>query len=312
MGITMVLRDSYGRPLLNLRIAVTNRCNLTCSYCHREGEERLDNDASDEMGISEIVRIADVAVKSGLSRIKLTGGEPLVRKDIIEIVAGISRLRGLADFSITTNGTLLAPMAEKLHIKCLNRVNVSLPTLDAKMYHELTGGRVENVLEGVKTAIDVGFSPVKLNMLILRGINDFAVSEMIKFAEEMGAILQLIELEPIGLTNEYYSERHKSLDEYELMLKQEATRIETRQHMQNRRVYHLPQVKVEVIRPIENTEFCLHCTRLRVTSDGRLKPCLMRSDNTVDILTPMRHGAGKRDLAELFKLANSKRLPYNR
>jgi cyclic pyranopterin phosphate synthase len=96
------------------------------------------------------------------------------------------------------------------------------------------------------------------------------------------------------------------------MLKQKAVKVETRQYMQNRHIYHLPDLKVEVVRPIENTEFCMNCTRLRVTSDGKLKPCLMKNDNTVDILTPIRNGADEKELADLFKLANQKRQPYNR
>jgi cyclic pyranopterin phosphate synthase len=148
-------------------------------------------------------------------------------------------------------------------------------------------------------------------MLILKGMNDLAVPEMIDFAKETGAILQLIELEPINVSDAYYSARHKTLDVYEKTLKQDALKVETREYMQNRHIYHLPDVKIEVIHPIENSEFCMNCTRLRVTSDGRLKPCLMRNDNTVDVLTPMRNGANERELIELFEKANVNRQPYN-
>lgn len=263
------------------------------------------------MTIEEIVRIAKIAVGLGVSRIKLTGGEPLMRREITEIVKEISAIPGLADLSITTNGTLLDSLAEKLRANGLKRVNISLPTLDEKVYHELTGGRVEDTLGGVKAAVEAGFCPVKLNMLILKGVNDLAVQEMIEFAKETGTILQLIELEPINIDSTYYAARHKPLDEYEAILKQEAVEVETRRFMQNRRIYHLPNVKVEVIRPIENTEFCLNCTRMRVTSDGKLKPCLMRNDNIVDILTPIRNGANEQELARLFELANLNRHPYN-
>jgi cyclic pyranopterin phosphate synthase len=307
----MVLKDNCGRPLLNLRIAITRKCNLDCSFCHKEGEEKSSEDANGEMTVEEIVRIAKIAVGLGVSRIKLTGGEPLIRKEITEIVKKISAIPGLADLSITTNGTLLDSLAEKLRVNGLKRVNISLPTLDEKVYHELTGGRVEDTLSGIKAAVEVGFCPVKLNMLILKGVNDLAVQEMIQFARETGTILQLIELEPINIDSAYYFARHKPLDEYEAILKQEASEVETRRFMQNRRIYHLPNVKVEVIRPIENTEFCLNCTRLRVTSDGKLKPCLMTNDNIVDILTPIRNGANEQELAGLFELANLNRHPYN-
>ncbi|MEM2971803.1 MAG: GTP 3',8-cyclase MoaA [Candidatus Bathyarchaeia archaeon] len=306
----MALIDGYGRPLFNLRIAVTRRCNLNCQFCHMEGEKKLA-DSAEEMTVDEIVRIVRVAVGLGISKVKLTGGEPLLREDILEIVKRIASLDGLTDFSMTTNGTALANLAEELRANGLRRVNISLPTLDEEVYGKLTGGELADVLEGVKVAVKVGFHPVKLNMLVLKGVNDMAVSEMIEFARETSAILQLIELEPLNISHAYYVANHKPLDEYESMLKQKAVKVETRRYMQNRQVYHLPDVTVEVVHPIENTEFCLHCTRLRVTSDGKLKPCLMRNDNLVDALTPMRNGASDKELATLFMLANQERKPYN-
>lgn len=306
----MVLKDAYGRPLLNLRIAVTRRCNLKCQFCHMEGEENVENFAW-EMTADEIVRIVKIAVGLDIFRVKLTGGEPLMRKDILEIVKRIASMHGLADFSMTTNGTMLAGLAEELRTNGLKRVNISLPTLDEEVYGKLTSGKLADVLDGVKASVKAGFYPVKLNMLILKGVNDDAVLEMIDFARETGAILQLIELEPLNINPTYYVANHKLLDEYECMLRQKAVKVETRRFMQNRHVYHLPDVTVEVVHPIENTEFCMHCTRLRVTSDGKLKPCLMRNDNLVDVLTPMRNGASDIELAGLFMLANQKRKPYN-
>ena len=264
------------------------------------------------MTAGEIARIVKTAVNLGISRVKLTGGEPLMRKDITEIVKEISDVPELKDLSMTTNGTLLAPIARQLHASGLKRVNISVPTLDEDTFHKLTTGNVNDVLDGVRAAVQAGFFPVKLNMVILKGINDGTIPEMIEFASKTGTILQLIELEPINIPQEYYTFRHKPLDEYEVTLQQKAVKVETREHMQNRHIYHLPDVDVEVIKPIENTEFCLHCTRLRVTSDGKLKPCLMRNDNIVDILTPMRTGASEAELTELFRRANMERQAYNK
>ena len=306
----MVLKDNYGRPLLNLRVAITQRCNLRCLYCHREGEKQLLKDTAAEMTVDEIIRIIRIAVGLGISKVKLTGGEPLMRKDVIEIVGGIASIPGSKDLSMTTNGTLLAHLAEELHAMGLKRVNINLPTLNREVYGKLTGGNLEDVLEGVKAAVKAGLYPVKLNMLILKGVNDHDITEMIDFARETGTILQLIELEPINISDAYYSAHHKLLDEYESMLRQKAVKTETRKYMQNRHIYHLPEVSVEIVHPIENTEFCMHCTRLRVTSDGKLKTCLMRNDNLIDILTPMRNGASDKELTELFKIANKKRQPY--
>ncbi len=277
-----------------------------------EGEEKPTENFAAEMTVDEIVRIVRIAVGLDISKVKLTGGEPLMRKDIVEIIKGIAAISGLTDLSMTTNGTMLASLAKELHANGLKRVNISLPTLNGEAYNKLTGGRLRDVLEGVKAAVEVGLYPVKLNMLILKGVNDDAVPEMITFARETGTILQLIELEPINISGTYYSAHYKSLDEYENMLRQEAVKVETRQYMQSRRIYHLPNATVEIVHPIENTDFCMRCTRLRVTSDGKLKPCLMRNNNLVDLLTPIRNGAKDQELKELFKLVNQKRRPYNK
>jgi len=307
----MVLRDSCGRLLLNLRVAITRRCNLRCEYCHMEGEEQPTEDFAEEMTVDEIVRIVRIAMSLGISKVKLTGGEPLMRKDILEIVKGIVAMPSLSDLSMTTNGTMLAFLAEELHASGLKRVNISLPTLHGEVYNKLTGGRLEDTLEGVKAAVRAGFYPVKLNMLILKDINDDAVFEMIEFAGKTGTILQLIELEPINISNAYYTAHHKPLTAYEEMLKQKAVAVETREYMQNRRIYRLSDVTVETVHPIENMDFCLDCTRLRVTSDGKLKPCLMRNDNLVDILAAIRNGADDGKLMKLFELGNQRRQPYN-
>jgi cyclic pyranopterin phosphate synthase len=310
----MVLTDNCGRPLLNLRISITQRCNLRCDYCHKEGEElsQCSRGTAEEMTVGEITRIARIAVSLGMDRIKLTGGEPLMRKDLCEIVKGIAEIPGLRDLSLTTNGNLLGFQAGELHACGLKRVNISLATLNAEVYHKLTGGKVEDALEGVKAAVAAGFSPVKLNMVVLKGVNDDAVSEMMDFARQTGTILQLIELDPVNVNSAYFSVYHELLDANEEMLRQKAVSVETRRFMHNRHVYHLPDVTVEVVHPTENSDFCMHCTRLRVTSDGKLKPCLMRNDNLVDLLTPMRGGASDEELKALFVRTNEQREPYNK
>jgi cyclic pyranopterin phosphate synthase len=277
-----------------------------------EGEENNAENIAAEMTVEEIIRIVRVAVELGVSRVKLTGGEPLMRKDIVGIVKGISSIDGLKDLSMTTNGTMLAFLAKELHVNGLKRVNINLSSINDDVYNKLTGGKVEDALNGIKVAVEAGLYPVKINMLVLKDLNENAVPDMIEFVRETGTILQLIELEPVNIINEYYSMYHKALDECEDMLRQKAVSIEARQFMQNRRIYHLPDVTVEIVHPIENNEFCMHCTRLRVTSSGKLKPCLMRNDNLIDILTPMRRGASDNELTELFKLANQKRQPYNK
>jgi len=305
-NVTLMICDNYERPVLNLRVSVTQKCDKHCPYCHREGE----TNPSTVMTVKEIVRIVRIAISLGISRVKLTGGEPLLRKEIVEIVRGINGLEGLTDLSITTNGTYLKGIAKDLKKAGLNRVNVSLPTLDPNVYNNLMGGDLQDAIEGVKAAVEAGLHPVKLNMLVLKNVNDGEIEKLIQFAAQTGTILQLIELEPINLSKTYYERYHLSLDEIEQKLKKLASETRIRKYMQKRRVYVLPKVKVEVIRPIENTEFCANCTRIRVTSDGKLKPCLMRKDNLVDILTPLRNGADDKKLTETFIEAVKRREPY--
>jgi cyclic pyranopterin phosphate synthase len=307
----MVLTDNCGRPLLNLRISITQRCNFRCDYCHKEGEG-CSRGISEEMTVDEIVRIARIAISLDISRIKLTGGEPLMRKDLCNIVKGIAAISGLKDLSLTTNGSLLAFEAEKLQKCGLKRLNISLPTLNPQKYHKLTNGTLDNAIEGVKAAVGVGLNPVKLNMVILNGINVDDVPEMMDFASQTGTILQLIELDPVNVTDDYFGTYHKFLDAYEEMLRQKAVKTVTRRFMHNRHVYHLPCVTVEVVHPTENGDFCAHCTRLRVTSNGMLKTCLMRNDNLIDVLTPLRDGANDEELKALFMHANQMRKPYNK
>jgi cyclic pyranopterin phosphate synthase len=301
-----MIYDNCNRPVLNLRISVTQQCDKHCPYCHREGE----TNPSTLMTVDEIVRTVRIAINLGISRVKLTGGEPLLRKEIVEIVQGINSLEGLTDLSMTTNGAYMKGLAKDLKKAGLNRVNISLPTLDPEVYNNVMGGNLQDALEGVKAAVEAGMKPVKLNMLVLKNVNDGEIECMIKFAAQTGTVLQLIELEPINLSDNYYDCYHLSLDEIEQKLETLASETRIRKFMQKRRVYVLPEAKVEVIRPIENTEFCANCTRIRVTSDGKLKPCLMRKDNLVDLLAPMRSGADDEKLKETFIEAVKRREPY--
>ena len=301
-----MIYDNYNRPVLNLRISVTQKCDKHCPYCHREGETNPQT----LMTVDEIVRTVRIAISLGISRIKLTGGEPLLRKEIVEIVQGITGLEGLTDLSMTTNGAHMKGLAKDLKKVGLNRVNISLPSLDPDVYSKVMGGNLKDALQGVKAAVEAEMKPVKLNMLVLKNVNDNEIECMTKFAAQTGTILQLIELEPINLGENYYERHHISLDEIEQKLEKLASETKVRKFMQKRRVYHLPEAKVEVIRPIENTEFCGNCTRIRVTSDGKLKPCLMRKDNLVDLLSPMRSGADDEKLKETFIEAVQRREPY--
>jgi len=233
-----------------------------------------------------------------------------LRSDIIEIVQGIAMIPSLRDLSMTTNGVRLFNLADALTEAGLKRININLTSLDAKTYSLVNGGDLNEVLGGVGAAVKAGLHPVKLNMLVLRGVNNGDIPKMIEFARQSQAILQLIELEPVNVKDDFYKEHYFPLDEFEAELKKQAIEVQTRGDMQNRHVYSLPGAKVEVVHPIENTEFCSRCTRLRVTSDGKLKPCLMVNNNLLDVLTPMRNGASDEELERLFVAAVKRREPY--
>jgi len=302
-----MLKDPYGRPLESIRISVTQRCNLNCFYCHREGE---DQSKKGEMTPEEIQRIVAIAASFGLGEVKLTGGEPLIRRDILEIVTKIHETPGVKEVSMTTNGILLPEYAYDLKKAGLARVNVSLDTLKSEIYKQITGvDALKSVTFGIAKAKDAGLHPVKVNMVLLKGLNEHEVPEMIDFARKNDVILQIIELEAPD-ENEWYKRYHANLDAVEHLLESMAESITIRK-MHHRKKYHLRGGgEVEIVKPMHNTEFCRHCNRIRVTSDGKLKPCLFRNDNLVDMLGPMRRGASEDTLRKVFLEAVKRREPY--
>ena len=258
----------------------------------------------------EIARVVRIAAKLGIHDVKLTGGEPLLREDVVDVVRSMASIPSVEKLSMTTNAAGLLQLAGELKEAGLQRVNVNLPTLKPELYRYLTGGALAEAIEGIEAALQVGLTPIKINMLILKGLNDGEIDDMIDFCKDKGLILQVIELEPVNAPADFYRRHHMPLDAFRSRFMKEALSTERRRSMQNRIIFHLPRVDVELVPPVENTEFCLHCTRMRLTSDGKLKPCLMRNDNLVDILTPMRKGADDRALEELFLKAVSLREPF--
>jgi cyclic pyranopterin phosphate synthase len=263
------------------------------------------------MTADEIIDISKIAVKCGVKSVKLTGGEPLLRDDLSEIVSGLAKLHGIEDISMVSNGRLLTfEKAEILKAAGLTRVNISIPSIRDEVYRSVTGAHFADAVEGMDNAIQVGLNPIKVNMVLLKDINEGEMWEAIEFARKKRIYLQFIELEPIGLSEDVYARYHFPLTDIVKELEHHAQHIKIRTHMHSRRIYSLDGVNVEVVKPIENTEFCLHCTRIRLTHDGKLKPCLMRNDNNLDILTPLRKGVPKEELEQLFIKAVELREPY--
>ncbi|PKK86562.1 MAG: GTP 3',8-cyclase MoaA [Thermoplasmata archaeon HGW-Thermoplasmata-1] len=302
-----MLADSHGREIHNLRIAVTKQCNLSCPYCHREGE----NDPKGEMRTDEIATIAQVAADLGIIKVKLTGGEPLMRTDLEEIIKRISPL--FDEVSMTTNGILLTEeRCRSLKEAGLSRVNVSLDTLNRERYLISSGvDSIDEVVAGIGNATAAGLTPVKVNTVVMKGINDGEMDDLVKFVVGKGGILQLIEIETTKdkLESGFYAEHHMDLGDLEKRIAGIAQGMEVRR-MHRRRFYKIGQGGVEFVRPMHNSDFCANCNRLRLTSDGRLKPCLLSNDGEVDVMAALRSGASEGDVAELFRRAVSNRVPY--
>ncbi|MCS7130866.1 MAG: GTP 3',8-cyclase MoaA [Archaeoglobaceae archaeon] len=271
-----MLTDPFGRTVKNLRISVTNRCNLNCIYCHREGE----SNPGKEMSAERIAEIAKAFYDLGVKKLKLTGGEPLLREDICEI---ISMMPNFEEISLTTNGTLLKDLAFDLKESGLDRVNISLDTLNADIYSYLTGGgKLQNVLEGIRCAVEANLTPIKLNMVLMKNLNEFEVFKMLNFTnsfnkEKTNVILQLIELIPNTKTKDLYLDPEIFEEEFAKI----AMAVKIRD-MHKRKQFFTSLGIVEIVKPLDNTEFCMHCNRIRVTSDGKIKLCLMNKE-TVDI-----------------------------
>lgn len=260
------MRDKFGRAIDCLRISVTQRCNLSCIYCHHEGEIN----PGPELSPMEIKEIVEVFSEMGIRKVKITGGEPLVRTDILEIVKKISGINGIEEVSMTSNGLKLNDLAADLKKAGLSRINIGCDSMTSVLPKN-----IKKVKKGLAAVRDVGLDPIKINMVVLKGINEGDIEKMIDFARDNQVILQLIEL--IDVNKSYYQKHFFPLDSIELELEKKAHQVRTRK-MQARKQYFLDGVVVEIVRP-NKKGFCLKCPKIRLTSDGRIKPCLMRQDN---------------------------------
>ena len=304
-----VVKDKYERPILSLRITITNRCNENCIYCHHDGMVS----SKEEMTPDEIYRISKIDKKIGVNKIRLSGGDPLVRKDIVEIVEKIASL-DFKDISLTTNGVLLEKYAEDLKKAGLDRVNVSLDTLNRETYKFVTKmDYLEKAKAGILKAVEVGLYPVKINMVVMKDLNTNEIKDMFNFCKDHGIILQLIELiESENCDDDKFSaEYHYPLDELENKLADIASHVRERKFMQGRKKYYINDGEIEIVRPVDNSSFCANCSRLRITPDGKIKPCLLRNDNLVELISHVRNGESDEALEEIFIKGINNREPFN-
>jgi cyclic pyranopterin phosphate synthase len=265
------------------------------------------------MNISDVRKLYEIARAAGVEKLKITGGEPLLRRDIVEVVR-----MGVGTFdevSMTTNGVLLASRAQELKQAGLDRINVSLDALSPSLYKRITGSdEMERAVQGIDAALEAGIKPLKVNTVLLNGVNVSEVPRLLGFASSRGATLQLIELNPVdGNGGDGLREYVYPLREIEELLAAQAADV-TRNELHDRSRYTIPHngstVLVEIVRSAGRQDFCMNCTRIRVTSNGMLKPCLMTVDGMTDFLSPLRAGASDGELRVLFEDAIRNRRPY--
>ena len=303
------MRDQYGRDIRDLRISLTDRCNLRCVYCmpaegieFRPPEELLQDD--------ELLLLVRVAAELGVTKVRLTGGEPTVRPGLVELVQEISGISGIEDIAITTNGLLLEHLAAPLAEAGLRRVNVSLDTMDPGKFHRITrGGRVEKVLAGIAAAVAAGLAPIKLNAVVVRGFNEDEVVSLAALTLEHCWEVRFIEMMPFGSVGDF-AEAGVVKSEETMSKIEAALGLLTPLDLLGEdpaRTYRLAGAPgtLGFISPVSQP-FCAKCGRLRLTADGRLRLCLLRDDEE-DLLTPLRNGASYEEIREIFRAAAFRR-----
>ncbi len=297
------LVDTYGRPHNNLRISVTDRCNIRCVYCMPEAVTFLPR--VELLTFEEIERFAQIAVSLGIDKVRLTGGEPLVRRELPALVEKLARVPGLKDVGLTTNGMLLAPVARALRAAGLQRINVSLDTMDAAKFEQLTRRPgFEQVIEGILAAKDAGFDPVKINAVAIRGVTEDDVVPLGEFARRHRLELRFIEYMPLDAGHLW--EREKVLFAGEILDRlgtgigplvpaadqdPRAPALDYEYADGGGRVGFIASIS----RP-----FCMNCNRLRLTSDGKLRNCLFALDET-DIRSLLRNGGRDAEIAQAVR-----------
>lgn len=292
-----------GRPVTYLRISVTDRCDMRCGYCMPPGLEFLPRDAY--MSNEEITRVIAVAASMGVNKVRLTGGEPLVRSGIVDLVRQVAALPGIREVALSTNGSKLERYALPLAAAGLRRVNVSLDTLDPRQFTEITGGgRLSSTLAGLDAAEQAGLTPIKVNAVIIRGTNEAQVPELVAMGVRRGWQVRFIEYMPIGCAAGQWDERYIPAQEI-LDMVRERFPLEPLPMKPGdpARIFQVAGSKasVGVITPVSQ-HFCDSCNRMRLTADGKIRSCLL-VEGEADLRGRMRAGCTDDEIAQILQTA---------
>lgn len=296
------MKDSFNRKIDYLRISVTDRCNLRCIYCMPEEGIKNLLPHDEILSYEEILQIIKVATTIGISKIRITGGEPLLRKNIESFIERVSRVDGIKDIGITTNGVLLKKYAKVLHEAGLKRVNVSLDSLDQNKFRIITRlGSLKEVLEGIEEAQRVGLNPVKINVVVMRGINDDEIEKFAMWSMEVPYQIRFIEFMPIGHNN-WKKELFISTEEIKNKIESTVGSLIPVQIKKSgpAEYFMLEGAKglIGFISPL-STHICVRCNRLRLTPEGKLRLCLF-SDKEIDLKGALRGGASEDEIRQIL------------
>jgi cyclic pyranopterin phosphate synthase len=302
----MLLQDSHNRRIDYLRISVTDRCNLSCLYCKPRTDVKVLSH-SDILTYEEILRLVMVAVPLGISRVRVTGGEPLVRRGVVDFIASLKQHGGIEDISLTTNGVLLEELAEALLAAGKPRLNISLDSLKPDRFLRITGSDSwHKVWRGIGRAEELGFFPIKINMVPVRGLNDDEVVDFARLTLNRKLHVRFIELMPIGANTCQRQEASVPSSEIRALIEREFgplvpfTKGTSAGPADNHSIPGASGI-IGFISPITR-HFCRSCRRLRLTADGKIRPCLL-SDTEIDIKSPLRSGCDDQELERLLRLA---------
>jgi GTP 3',8-cyclase len=296
--------DKFNREINYLRVSITDRCNLHCVYCRpKEGVSLQGHE--DILRYEEIIRVVSLAVKMGLIKVRVTGGEPLVRRGFVEFIAALKKIDGLKDISLTTNGILLEEFAQKIFDAGINRINISLDSLDKDKYFKITnGGDLDAVLRGIASAEEAGFYPIKINTVLIKGFNDNEALDFARLAAEKPFQIRFIELMPMGKTNLDHIGEYMPTSQLIEKISQNFE-LEPLKNKKNKsdgpaRIFKIKGGLGEIgfINPVSD-HFCTTCNRLRLTSDGKLRACLL-NEAEIDLKKALRENCSDAELEKLI------------